>query len=177
MDATEASWLGLLEHARQMGPDPDLADLDDEKLEAQVRDGAARIAALTCRWLLHVAELVVRGVWADQHARTPGEWLSWACGTSAVTAREYVRVGLALRDLPRIRERFAAGTISYSKVRAITRVATPQAEEDLLHLADSAPASQLERIIAGCRRQMSAQEKWARGPEGDATEPRPGGTP
>lgn len=172
MDATEASWVGLLERAREMGPDPDLTELSDAQVESEVREGASRIAALTCAWLLHVAELVIRGTWADDGARTPGQWLSWACGTSPRTAREYVRVGLALRNAPLIRARFAVGTLSYAKVRAITRVVAPEIEQSLLQLADSAPAAQLERIIAGCRQQLNAQERWARGAEMEPVEVR-----
>jgi hypothetical protein len=154
MNAAEAPWLPLVERAHSLDPDPDLAHLSDADLERDVRDNAARIAALTCQWLAQVTEFVIRGLWADQGARTPGQWLSWACSMAPGTAREHIRVGLALRELPLIRERFAAGTLSYSKVRAITRVATPESQELLLHLADSAPAADLERIITGTRRQL-----------------------
>ena len=164
MNASEAVWTNLWEQARAIGPDPDLADLSDEQVEEQVRSGAARIAALTCQWLVHVTELVVRGIWAEDGQSTPGVWLSWRVGVAPATAREYVRVGLALRTAPKIRDRFAAGTLSYSKVRAITRVAAPQTEDMLLDLADAAPAGALERIIAGCRHQLADRERWADDP-------------
>ena len=51
------------------------------------------------------------------------QWLSWKCQLSSGTAREHVRVARALRDLPVIRARFAAGRLSYAKVRALTRIA------------------------------------------------------
>ena len=153
-NAAEAVWLPLVEQARLLEPDPALAAVDDAALEGRVRDVAAQVAQLTCQWLELATEFVVRGVWADRGARTPGQWLSWACGVAPGTAREYVRVGLALRRLPQVRERFAAGTISYSKVRAVTRVATPATQGQLLQLADSAPAADLERIVAGARTQL-----------------------
>src|SRR5690606_1002945 len=103
---------------------------------------------LECEWLLLIGELVVRGVWADEGARTPGQWLSFTCSMDGSTAREKVRVALALRELPAIRDRFAAGTLSYSKVRALTRVATREIEDDLVRLADSAPASEIVRLLA-----------------------------
>ena len=142
----------LVEYARRLGPDPLLADLDAATLERQVRDGAAAIAAATCQWLQYVAEFVVRGDWANQGARTPAAWLSWAVGMAPSTAREHLRVALRLRELPRVRERFAAGRISYSKVRAITRVACSTTEELLLTWADAAPAHVLERIVRDARR-------------------------
>lgn len=147
----------LVEYARALGPDPALADLDDRALEEQLRTGAAEIAAATCRWLGFVAEFVVRGHWVEQGARTPAAWLSWAVGLAPSTAREHLRVALRLRELPAIHERFAAGTISYSKVRAITRVATPATEQLLLDWADAAPAHVLERIIADARRQQQVE--------------------
>lgn len=164
MNAMEASWVGLVEFANELEPDPDLQELSDEQVEQQVRDGASRIAAMQCEWLAHVAELVVRGAWADQGARTPGQWLSWACGEASSTAREHVRVALALRHLPAIRARFAEGTISYSKVRAITRVATPEIEGDLLRFADSAPASILVGLLAKGRRSADLRRQWEEGP-------------
>lgn len=144
----------LLEYAAALGPDPRLADLDDAQLEQAVRVGASEIAAATCRWLGHLAELVVRGVWAVDGARSPAAWLSWALGMAPSTAREHVRVALRLRECPKVRDRMAGGTISYSKVRAITRVATPETEQLLLDWADAAPAHVLERIISDTRRQQ-----------------------
>jgi len=146
----------LVEHARALGRDPRMVELDDAALESLVRDGAAEVAALTCRWLSHLAELVVRGVWAEQGARTPGAWLSWAIGMGASTAREHVRVALRLRECPLLRGRFAAGTLSYSKVRALTRVATPDTEPMLLRWADAAPAATIERIVRDARRVQRA---------------------
>ncbi|MDZ7705096.1 MAG: DUF222 domain-containing protein [Trueperaceae bacterium] len=146
----------LVEYARALGPDPTMAGLDDDELEQAVRIGAAEIAAATCRWLQLLAELVVRGVWADHGARTPASWLSWALGVAPSTAREHVRVALRLRECPLTRERMAAGRLSYSKVRAITRVATPETEQLLLQWADAAPAHVLERIITDARRQQRA---------------------
>src|SRR3989440_10135372 len=62
------------------------------------------------------------------------------------TAREHVRVAPALRDLPVIRARFAAGRLSYAKVRALTRIAVPATEAGLAELAGPMTANQLERV-------------------------------
>lgn len=155
MDASEAAWAPILERGAAIGADPALAHVGDEEVARRVRDVAAQVAVLTCEWLGWVAELTIRGVWGQQGARTPAAWLSWACGMGLSTAREHVRVAIALRELPLVRARFAAGTLSYSKVRAITRVATPETQELLLALADAAPAGEVERIIAGCRRALT----------------------
>lgn len=104
-----------------------------------------------CHWLDLVAELVIRRIWVDHGARTPAVWLSWAVGMSASAARDQVRVALRLRELDLVRAEFAAGRISYSKVRALTRVAVPEIEEQLLQWAGWATGADMERIVAGFR--------------------------
>ena len=77
----EASWVGLVEFANQLDPDPQFEGLSDDDVERQLRDGASRIAALQCRWLLLLAEFVVRGRWADGGgAKTPGPCRTRRCG-------------------------------------------------------------------------------------------------
>jgi hypothetical protein len=74
------------------------------------------------------------------------------CHVGTHAAREQVRVARALRDLPLLRPEFEAGRLSYSKVRALTRIAEPENEADLTELARSATAAQIERTVAGWRR-------------------------
>jgi hypothetical protein len=145
------AWEDLVQHARRLGPDPSLQHADDVEVEAAVCDLAGQLAALTCRWLTWVAELVVRDIWSAQGAATPAAWLSWKVGLAPSTAREQVRVALRLRELPAIRDAFASGRLSYSKVRALTRVAVPALEPLLLRWADAATASELERIASAFR--------------------------
>jgi hypothetical protein len=75
------------------------------------------------------------------------------------TAREYVRVARAAHKLPRTTAALQSGTLSYSKARAITRVARPETEEKLIAIAESATASQLERILSAVRRADSPAER------------------
>ncbi len=135
----------------------DPTTLSDEALEAALCTHAARIAAAECRFVLMVAEIDRRGIWAAQGASTCAHWLSWRCGLSLGVGREHVRVGRALAELPAVRQAFARGELSYSKVRAITRVATPAIEEALVEMAGYATASQLETIV-GAFRQAAADE-------------------
>lgn len=146
----------LVEYAHRLGRDPDLVGTDDEELVADLCRGAAALAAATCSWLVLLGEVVARGLWAVDGARTPATWLSWRLGIGPSTAREHVRVALRLRELPLVRERFASGTISYSKVRAISRVAGPSTERLLLRWADAATAAELEHIVRDTRRARAA---------------------
>src|SRR2546430_10091157 len=90
------------------------------------------------------------------------QWLSWKCQMSSGTAREHVRVARALRDLPVIRARFAAGRLSYAKVRALTRIATPATEAGLAELAGPMTANQLERFARAHRQVTAAEDAGSR---------------
>ena len=136
----------------QVGSEPvDPGELPTERLEHQITELAAHLNAGCCRWLELVAEFDSRGVWADYGCRSCAEWVAWQCALTSRAAREHVRVARRLTELPLIHEQFENGRLSYSKVRALTRVAEPESEGDLVELAHHATASQLERIVRGLR--------------------------
>ena len=80
------------------------------------------------------------------------EWLGWRTGLAPGAAREHVRVARALADLPKLSDAMRRGKVSYSKMRAVTRVATPETEDDLLNVALSSTAAHVEKIVRGWRR-------------------------
>ncbi len=82
--------------------------------------------------------------WAKWGFPSCAEWLSWRCGISLSAAREKVRTAQALRDLPGISLAFREGRLSYTKVRALTRVAALHDEDALLRYALDATAPQVE---------------------------------
>src|SRR5919198_2077057 len=132
-------------------------ELSLDRLEQEIETLAAHINAGTCRWLELIAEWDRRGGWHNTGCRTCADWVSWRCAIAPRAAREHVRVAHSLRQLPRIAEAFRAGQLSYSKVRALTRVAEPHCEDELLHFVRYATAAQLERIVRGYRR-VTGQE-------------------
>src|SRR6184192_3975032 len=93
-----------------------------ERLEAQICEGAAHLAAGIGRWLLLVGEFDRRKGYERWECRSAAFWLNWHCGISVRTAQEQVRVGRALLDYRRIAEALCSGQLTYSKVRAITGV-------------------------------------------------------
>lgn len=120
-----------------------------EWLEAEIATLAGHIAAATCRFLLLVGEFDRREGWRSRECLSCAHWLSWKCGMSARTGRDHVRVARALEHLPVTTAAFGAGQLSYSKVRAITRVATPKTEADLVAVAKHGTAAHVDRIAAG----------------------------
>lgn len=127
--------------------DDDIREVTTERLEAEAVTLAGRMAAELCRFLLVLAELDRREAWKSWGCRSVVQWLSWRCGVSSRTAREHVRVAHGLRRLPRTTEAFARGELSYSKVRAITRLPAVDDEAELVELAREATAAQLDRVV------------------------------
>ncbi len=136
-------------------PRSDLGTTPTERLEAEATTLAGHLAAAMCRFLDVVAELTHRRAWEAWETRSMAHWVSWKCGIGIRAAQEHVRVAVALTDLPETRAAFANGTLSYSKVRALTRFITPGRETDTVELAHHTTASHLERIaqahVAACR--------------------------
>jgi Domain of unknown function (DUF222) len=122
-----------------------------ERLEAEITTLAGHLAAAECRWLLMVAEFDRRKGYEQWGCWCASQWLGWKCGLAERAAKEKVRVARALDDLPAITEAFAKGELSYSQVRALTRVAEPATEADLLMIARHASAAQLERLVRSYR--------------------------
>jgi len=138
------------------------AGLPLERLEAQICELAGHLAAATCRFLVLLGDFDARRGWASWEMSSCAAWLSWKCQMSSGTAREHVRVVRALRDLPVIRGEFGAGRLSYAKVRALTRIATPDTDAGLAELAGPMTGNQLERFARAHRQVSSADDAAAR---------------
>ncbi len=139
-------------------PPDDIANLGNDELANAVATLAAHIHAATWRLLTLIAELDRRGVWADQGALTCAHWLGWACGIDAHTAREKVRVARVLEGLPLLSEAAARGELGYSKLRALTRIATTENEADLVDIGRHGTAQHVEKFVRLYRQAERAQE-------------------
>jgi 5-methylcytosine-specific restriction endonuclease McrA len=137
----------------EMGPAP------LERLEAEITELAGNLAAAECRWLGLIAEYDRRAGFESWGCRSCAHWLSWHCGLDLRAAYERVRVARALEQLPLTVAAFGAGRLSYSKVRALTRVATPENEHGLLMIAEHATAVQVERTVRAYRGVLSTEEE------------------
>jgi hypothetical protein len=133
-----------------------------ERLEAEIVALSSQLTAATSRLLALVGEFDAAEGWREWGMRSTAHWLSWQCGVGLTAGREQVRVARVLRSLPLLAGEFAAGRLSYSKVRAITRVATAETEATLVEWAVHATAAQLDRLVAGQRRVMRASDVRAR---------------
>src|SRR5450432_4107164 len=99
--------------------------LSVDVLGARIVAMSGRLAAATCRWLLLVGEFDAREGYLSFGLASTAQWLTHACGIAHRTAVEHVRVAKSLRHYPRLADEMAAGRLSYSQVRAISRIAEP----------------------------------------------------
>ena len=123
----------------------------------QVAELASHISAATARWLKLLGRLDAEHGWEEGY-KTLAHWLAWRCGMSVGTARDHVRVAQRLRDRPLVQAAFERGELSYSKVRALVRLGTEFDEDQMLHYALCASASQLETIVRGTCRWVAVEE-------------------
>src|SRR5688572_29217584 len=120
------------------------SDRPIDELDAAICRLASRINAVNYQLLLLVREFDDRMGRAKWSFPNCAEWLSWRCGISVSAAREKVRTAQALRDFPGISLAFREGRLSYTKVRALTRVAAMHDEDALVRYALDATAPDVE---------------------------------
>src|SRR5882757_3874983 len=125
-----------------------------DELGSRIVGMAGRLAAATCRWLLLVAEFDACDGAARCGLASTSRWLCYACGLSRRTAIDHVRVARVLAAFPALVESMSAGRISYSHVRAISRVAHAGEDQlvgDLIMVAEHGTVGQLEIMVRGLR--------------------------
>jgi hypothetical protein len=115
-----------------------------DELDAAIGRLVRQMNADSYRMLVLVREFDDRFGWKKWAFKSCAEWVAWRCGIGPAAAREKVRAAHALRSLPAISAAFAEGRLSYSKVRALTRVANMHDEDLLLAYALNATVPQVE---------------------------------
>src|SRR5438874_10503864 len=128
---------------------PNIVELD--RIGDEIAELSAHLDAATARLLDLIRDFDARGGWNNGFLSC-AHWLCYRVGLEMRAARERVRVARALGTLPRLAQALARGELSYSKVRALTRIATPEIEERLLKVGLAGTAEHVERIVRGWRR-------------------------
>jgi hypothetical protein len=130
-----------------------------QSCRAAVLDAGAHWLAQQHQLIARIGELDASEEWAADGATSCAHWIASALEVDLSTAREWVRVGRALRLLDEVDAAFADGRVSYSKVRTLSRIATPETQSELLELADHVPAGRLGHALAAwqMRRETPAE--------------------
>src|SRR5467141_3897730 len=124
--------------------------MDLDRLGDEIAELSVHLEAATVRLLDLIREFDAHGGWGNGF-RSCADWLSWRVGLDPGAARERVRVARALGTLPLLARALARGELSYSKVRALTRVATQETEARLLAVGRAGTTAHVERIVRGWR--------------------------
>src|SRR5690606_8764470 len=119
---------------------------------------AGHLNSANHRFLMLIAEFDRRQGWSDGATQSFAHWLSWKCEIDIGAAREKVRVAHALQALPKISASMAKGELSYSKVRALTRVACDGTEDYFRSIAQHGTANHVETLVRHYRRAQQAEE-------------------
>ena len=134
------------------------AALSIPELEARITELAGHLNAANHRWLLLIADFDRRHGWSDSATQSCAHRLNWRCGIDMGAAREKLAVAHALEKLPKISDAMARGELSYSKVRALTRVAAAETEDLLLSIALHGTAHHVETVVRHFRRARQTEE-------------------
>ncbi len=131
---------------------------DADRLGAEITELCRYIYAAESRLLALIREFDEKEYWAEQGLYSCAHWLNFKCGIGMNAAREKVRVAHALAQLPKISAGFAKGALSYSKVRAITRIADEFNEDYLLMIATHDTAHHVEKLVSKYRMAKRLQD-------------------
>jgi hypothetical protein len=121
-----------------------LSEVCTPELIDRITELAGHLNAANARWLALIAEFDRRRGWAEWGVKSCAHWLNWKCGLALGAAREKLRTAHALAGLPQMAQAMAEGRLSFSKVRAMTRVAEASNEDYFLNVALNGTASQVE---------------------------------
>jgi len=138
-------------------------------MSCETREARAAVVQAGQRWLAGQSELVRRVVeldaslkWALDGAVTCAHWVAEALDVEVCTAREWLRIGRALRVLPTVSAAFEQRRLSYSKVRALSRVATAANEAELCSIAERVPAARFTHALAAWLQRHETPEETDR---------------
>lgn len=127
-----------------------------------------RLRSVAAAWARYHYEIVTLAAqladgsdWVLDGAPTAAHWLAEVADVETCTAREWIRIGRLLRTLPASADAFEQGRISYSKLRTLTRLATPANETELLPIAERTPASALARELGRWLHRTHSPEEMA----------------
>ena len=139
-------------------PQPQSSTSSAEQLGAEITELCSYLYAAESHLLGLIREFDEKEYWADLGLCSCAHWLNFKCGIGMGAAREKLRVAHALAKLPKISEGFATGELSYSKVRAMTRIADESNEDYLMMIAHHGTAHHVEKLVSKFRTAKRLQD-------------------
>ena len=135
-----------IDHEAAMAP---ICDEDWKVLHRRLRSIARRRIALEAEEARCLVEAEESRLYRRLGYATMTEYMQRELHWGPHAAMERLRVARELIDLPRIAQEFRSGELSFSAVRELTRVATPETEAEFVECARGKTARQVEHLVAG----------------------------
>ena len=131
-------------------------------LRSAVEDAVRRLSSDMSTFISLLVDFDLSGEWAFDNVASCAHWVATRADTELCTAREWLRIGHALSAVDEVARRFSDGRLSYSKVRALTRVANAENQHELCDIAARVPAAQLAVVLAGWLNRHESPEDCAK---------------
>jgi len=169
-----SSWVSVLQQLAELDPaEFDPGDLSDEQLREAMplaQRGINRLSSVLTR---SVAVGEARDVQRADGMVSMKSWLTAHCRLSGRTARELVRDGRRLAELPQLAAAYAAGDVTASHVAAVTSAVTPTriavAEANGIDLATTDEVLTHAARTLGPEDTATAVRRWVAGIDPDGT--------
>ena len=116
-------------------------------IDRQLRTIAKRRGALDCDEAMLLCEAARHEVWRRVGNLSLFEYLEEVLGYGPKSARERIRIATALEEMPELADALASGELSYSAVRELTRVATPDTEREWIDAVRGKNLRQVEELV------------------------------
>src|SRR5512141_2545245 len=123
-----------------------------QDIDRDLRAIAKRQRALDAEEAVLLCAVVRREIWRQLGKASLLEYLEEVLGYGPKSAKERVRVAMALDELPLLHEALASGAQSYSAIKELTRVAVAKTQADCIDAARGKNVRQIEELVAGRRR-------------------------
>jgi len=119
-----------------------------QSVHARLKRIAKRRAALDREELELIREAIRIAIWRHLGMTSIREYLEHECGYGPHVASERVRVAEALDAMPALERALGDNELSYSAVRAITRIATNRTEDEWIAACRGKNQRQIEELLA-----------------------------
>ena len=161
MSAVSSDSISFAQATRPRTPDTAFDALGTRPLTDQLEDVVETWATSQNELVVLAAQFAGSPEWVVTGSPTPAHWLAIIADVEPCTAREWIRIGRCLNQLPATSDALRTRQISYSKARALTRLATPDNETALLDIATTTTAAELGRALAAWLHRNSEPEDLA----------------
>ncbi|MGE0550416.1 MAG: HNH endonuclease [Kofleriaceae bacterium] len=122
---------------------------DWREVDRALRGIGKRRAVLDAEELVWIRKAKRIRIWRQVACVSLLDYLERRCGYAPRTARDRIRVARALETLPGLTNALATGEQSFSAIRELARVATPEYEHEWLERSEGKTVFEIQELVSG----------------------------